>query len=69
MSGESLHKWAHTAAPPLIVCALQNTRAVLSPEEHSQSARSRVLCDERLDKPPILDAAIRCVRSRDRRKS
>lgn len=63
------HRWAHTAAPPLLVRALQKTRAVLSPEEHSQHhvLLDRAYCVTSGWMNPILDAAIRRVRSRDRR--
>lgn len=63
------HRWAHTAAPPLLVRALQKTRAVLSPEEHRQhhALLDRAYCVTSGWTNPILDAAIRRVRSRDRR--
>jgi ubiquitin-conjugating enzyme E2 variant len=63
------HRWAHTAAPPLLVRALQKTSAVLSPEEHRQhhALLDRAYCVTSGWTNPILDAAIRRVRSRDRR--
>ena len=63
------HRWAHTAAPPPLVRALQKMRAVLSSEEHSQhhALLDRAYCVTSGWTNPILDAAIRCVRSRDRR--
>lgn len=63
------HMWAHLAAPPPFVRALQKMRAVLSPEEHAQhhSLLDRAYCVTSGWTNPILDAAIRRVRSRDRR--
>lgn len=63
------HRWAHTASPPLLVRALQKTRAVLSPEEHRQhhALLDRAYCVTSGWTNPILDAAIKRVRSRDRR--
>jgi hypothetical protein len=63
------HRWAHTAAPSLLVRVLQKTRTVLSPEEHSQhhALLDRAYCVTSGWTNPILDAAIRRVRSRDRR--
>lgn len=63
------HMWAHSAAPPLLVRALQKMRAVLSPEEHSQhhALLDRAYCVTSGWTNPILDAAIRRVRARDRR--
>ena len=65
------HKWAHTASPPMLVRALQKTRAVLSPEEHSKhhALLDRAYCVTSGWTNPILDAAIRRVRFRDRRRS
>ena len=63
------HSWAHTASFPLIVRALQKTRAVLSPEEHARhhALLDRAYCVTSGGTNPILDAAIKRVRSRDRR--
>ena len=65
------HRWAHTATPPLLVRALQKARAVLSPEVHVQhhALLDRAYCVTSGWMNPILDAAIRRVRSRDRRTS
>lgn len=64
------HRWAHTAEPGLIVRALQKTRAVLSPAEHAQhhAQLDRAYCVTSGWTNPILDAAIRRVRARDRRE-
>ncbi len=63
------HMWAHLTAPPPFVRALQRMRAVLSPEEHSRhhALLDRAYCVTSGWTNPILDAAIRRVRSRDRR--
>lgn len=63
------HRWAHTASPPPIVRALQKARAVLSPEEHAHhhALLDRAYCVTSGWTNPILDAAIRRVRSRHRR--
>lgn len=63
------HKWAHTTAPLFFVRALQKTRVVLSPAEHSRhhALLDRAYCVTSGWTNPILDAAIRRVRSRDRR--
>lgn len=65
------HRWAHTAAPPVVVRVLQKTRAVLSPEEHAHhhALLDRAYCVTNGWTNPILDAAISRVRSRNRRRS
>ena len=62
------HRWAHTASPPAIVRTLQKMRAVLSPEEHRQHhvLLDRAYCVTSGWTNPILDAAVRRVRARDR---
>lgn len=63
------HRWAHTADPPAFVRVLQKMHAVLSPKKHSQhhALLDRAYCVTSGWTNPILDAAIRRVRSRDRR--
>lgn len=64
------HKWAHTSDPCRLVRVLQKTRAVLSPEEHSQhhATLDHAYCVTSGWTNSILDSAIRRARARrDRR--
>jgi hypothetical protein len=64
------HRWAHTTNPSPIVRALQRLRIVLSPAEHARHHEllDRAYCVTSGWTNPILDVAIRRVRSRDRSK-
>lgn len=59
------HRWAHLASPPPLVRALQSTRTVLSPAAHRghHATLDRAYCVTSGWTNPVLDAAIRCVRS------
>lgn len=59
------HSWAHAAAPPALVRSLQKVRIVLSPAVHVEHhvALDRMYCVTSGWTNPILDAAIRSVRT------
>lgn len=59
------HRWAHTARPSGLVRALQQARLVLCPREHLDHhvALDRAYCVTSGWTNPILDAAVRCVRT------